>query len=144
ARIVLGFLAVSYRRAALFQVARDKVTAWMAQGEVDLDKFGQFTVSLDKPSVFLNLRHGQSFYVGPLPPMPAHRELAQAWGGELPRDCAVLPVRLKDRLVAVIYADGAKKGLGGIDLTQLQGLAASTAAALQRGILHKKKGEAGA
>ncbi|MFP5298944.1 MAG: hypothetical protein ACLGHL_08165, partial [Actinomycetota bacterium] len=43
-------------------------------------------------------------HVGPLPPMPAHRELAQAWGGELPRDCVLLPVRLKDRLVAVIYA----------------------------------------
>jgi hypothetical protein len=144
ARIVLGFLTSSYRRAALFQVARDKATAWMAQGEVDLDRFGKFAVSLEKPSVFLNLRHGQAFYVGPLPPMPAHRELAQAWGGELPRDCVVLPVRMKDRLVAVIYADGADKGLGGIDLTQLQSLAASTAAALQRGILHKKKGEAGA
>lgn len=144
ARIVLGFLGTSYRRAAMFQVARDKATAWLAQGDLDLDRFGRFAVSLDKPSVFLNLRHGQAFYVGPLPPMPAHRELAQAWGGELPRDCVVLPVRMKDRLVAVIYADGAKKGLGGIDLTQLQGLAASTAAALQRGILHKKKGEAGA
>jgi hypothetical protein len=144
ARTVLGFLTTSYRRAALFQVARDKATAWMAQGEIDLDRFGKFAVSLEKPSVFLNLRHGQAFYVGPLPPMPAHRELAQAWGGELPRDCVVLPVRMKDRLVAVIYADGAKKGLGGIDLTQLQSLAASTAAALQRGILHKKKGEAGA
>lgn len=144
ARTVLAFLAVSYRRAAMFQVARDKATAWMAQGDLDLGRFGKFAVSLDKPSVFLNLRHGQAFYVGPLPPMPAHRELAQAWGGELPRDCVVLPVRMKDRLVAVIYADGAKKGLGGIDLTQLQSLAASTAAALQRGILHKKKGEAGA
>jgi hypothetical protein len=144
ARIVLGFLTVSYRRAAMFQVARDKATAWIAQGEIDLDRFARFAVSLDKPSVFLNLRHGQAFHVGALPPMPAHRELAQAWGGELPRDCVVLPVRLKDRLVAVIYADGAKKGLGGIDLAQLQSLAASTSAALQRGILHKKKGEAGA
>lgn len=144
ARLVLGFLTTSYRRAALFQVARDKAIAWVAQGEVDLDKFSRFAVSLDKPSVFLNLRHGQAFHVGALPPMPAHRELAQSWGGELPRDCVVLPVRLKDRLVAVIYADGAKKGLGGIDLAQLQSLAASTSAALQRGILHKKKGEAGA
>lgn len=144
ARLIAGFLTTSYRRAALFQVVRDKATAWLAQGDIDTDKFGRFSVSLDKPSVFLNLRHGQAFHVGPLPPMPAHRELAQAWGGELPRDCVVLPVRMKDRLVAVIYADGAKKGLGGIDLAQLQGLAASAAAALQRGILHKKKGEAGA
>jgi hypothetical protein len=51
---------------------------------------------------------------------------------------------MKDRLVTVLYADGARKGLAGIDLPQMQRLASSTADALQRCILHKKKGEAGA
>lgn len=143
-RIVIAFLGRSYRRAALFQAAKDKVTAWMAQGDLDLGQFAKFSVSFDQPSVFLNLRQGTAFYVGPMPPMPAHRQLASSWGGDLPRDCVLLPVRMKDRLVAVIYADGAKKGLSGIDLPQLQRLAASTAAALQRGILHKKKSETGA
>jgi hypothetical protein len=143
-RIVLSFLSLHHRRAALFQVARDKVVAWMAQGDLDLSRFESYSVSFDQPSVFLNLRQGTTFYVGPMPPMPAHRQLASSWGGELPRDCVLLPVRMKDRLVSVIYADGAEKGLSGIDLTQLQRLASSTAAALQRCILHKKKGEAGA
>ena len=70
--------------------------------------------------------------------MPAHRELARAWGGELPRDCVMLPVRMRDRLVTVIYADGAKR----VDLAQLQRLAAATAAAFERCILLKKQGEA--
>jgi len=143
-RIVLSFLSKHHRRAALFQVARDKVVAWMAQGDLDLSRFESYSVSFDQPSVFLNLRQGTAFYVGPMPPMPAHRQLASSWGGELPRDCVLLPVRMKDRLVSVIYADGAEKGLSGIDLTQLQRLASSTATALQRCILHKKKGEAGA
>jgi hypothetical protein len=143
-RIVLAFLGKSYRRAALFQIGKDKVIAWMAQGELDLGRFEKFSISFDQPSVFLNLRQGTTFYVGPMPPMPAHRQLASSWGGELPRDCVLLPVRMRDRLVAVIYADGAKKGLSGIDLGQLQRLASSTAAALQRCILHKKKSETGA
>ena len=143
-RIVLAYLARNHRRAALFQVARDKVIAWMARGEMDLGRFEKFSVSFDQPSVFLNLRQGTAFYVGPMPPMPAHRQLASSWGGELPRDCVLLPVKMKDRLVAVIYADGPRKGLAGIDLSQLQRLAASTADALQRCILHKKKGEVGA
>jgi len=142
-RIVLAFLARNHRRAALFQVGRDKVTAWMARGDLDVSRFEKYSVSFDQPSVFLNLRQGTAFYVGPMPPMPAHRQLAGAWGGELPRDCVLLPVKMKDRLVAVIYADGDKKGLAGIDLVQLQRLASSTAAALQRCILHKKKSEAG-
>ena len=138
-QIVLGFLGRSHRRTALFQAGRDKITAWLAAGEgVDQDAFRKFSVGFDQPSVFLNLRQGSSLYLGPLPPMPAHRELARTWGGDLPRDCVMLPVRMKDRLVAVIYADGSKK----VDLELLQRLAVSTAVAFERCILHKKQGEA--
>lgn len=147
ARMALSFLAHSYRRAALFQAAKDKVSAWMGQGELDLPIFQKFSIGFDQPSLFLNLRNGSSLHMGPLPPMPAHRELARAWGGELPRDCVVLPVRIKDRLVAVLYADGGLKaakgpGIGGIELSHLQRLAASTGAALERCILHRKRAEA--
>ncbi len=149
ARTMLGFLARGYKRAALFQVTRDKVSAWMGHGEMDLPIFQKFSVALDQPSLFLNLRNGSGLHMGPLPPMPAHRDLARAWGGELPRDCVVLPVRVKDRLVAVLYADGAVResaakglGMGGIELSHLQRLAASAGAALERCILHRKRAEA--
>ncbi|MEA2559288.1 MAG: hypothetical protein QOH06_792 [Acidobacteriota bacterium] len=151
ARIALSFLARNYRRAALFQIGKDKVSAWMGQGELDLPIFQKFSVSLDQPSLFLNLRNGSSIHIGPLPPMPAHRELARAWGGELPKDAVALPVRINDRVVAVVYADGGLKagkggsgagGLGGMDLPHLQRLAAATGAALERCILHRKRAEA--
>jgi Type II secretion system (T2SS), protein E, N-terminal domain len=138
-RLVLSFLLRDHKRAALFQGGRDKVTAWQAQGEgIDPKLFQRYTVGFDQPSLFLNLRQGSGVYLGPLPPMPAHRELARCWGGELPRDCVMLPVRIKDRLVAVIYADGAKK----VDLVLLQRLATAASAALGRAILLKKQGEA--
>lgn len=145
ARLVLGFVARSYSRAALFQVAKDRISAWMGQGEMDLPIFQKFSVGFDQPSLFLNLRQGSSLYLGPLPPMPAHRELARAWGGELPKDCILLPVRVKDRLVAILYADGglkSGKGIGGIGLPQLQAVAAAAGAALERCILHRKRAEA--
>jgi hypothetical protein len=140
ARIVLGFVVRSYARAALFQVAKDKVSAWMGQGEMDLPIFQKFSAGFDQPSLFLNLRQGSSLYIGPLPPMPAHRELARAWGGELPKDCILLPVRVKDRLVAILYADGGLKS--GIGLPELQSVAAAAGAALERCILHRKRAEA--
>ncbi len=117
ARLLLAFLAGRYRRAALFQVARDASPAggWRATG-IDRDAFAAFSVGFDQPSIFLNLRHGSGIYLGPLPPMPAHRQLARTWGGDLPRDCVMLPVRIKDRLVMVIYADGADKGAPGLPL----------------------------
>lgn len=144
AHVLLEFLSRTYRHAALFQVMRDRVTAWMSYGDdIDQEAFGRYSVGFDQPSLFLNLRQGSGVYLGPLPPMPAHRELAGAWGGELPRDCVMLPVRVKDRLVTVVYADGATKGLSGVDLPQLQRLTASTAAAFERCILHKKRGGEG-
>jgi len=142
-RLVLGFLAHSFRRVALFQVARDHVSAWMARGDgIDQEAFGRYAVSFKQPSVFLNLQQGSGIHIGPLPPMTTHRELALCWGGGLPRDCVVLPVRLKDRLVSVLYMDGGSRGLGGIDLEQMHRLTAATAAAFERCILSKKRGYA--
>jgi len=142
-RLVLGFLAHSFRRVALFQVARDHVSAWMASGDgIDQEAFGRYAVSFKQPSVFLNLRQGSGIHIGPLPPMTTHRELALCWGGGLPRDCVMLPVRLKDRLVSVLYMDGGSRGLGGMDLEQMRRLTAATATAFERCILSKKRGYA--
>jgi hypothetical protein len=142
-RLLLGFLAHSFRRVALFQASRDRVTAWMARGDdIDQEAFARYAVSFDQPSVFLNLRQGSGIHIGPLPPMTTHRELALCWGGGLPRDCVMLPVRLRDRLVTVVYMDGGSRGLGGIDLEQMHRLTAAAAAAFERCILSKKRGYA--
>jgi hypothetical protein len=142
-RILLGFLARSFRRVALFQATREHVSAWMARGDgIDQEAFARYGVSFKEPSVFLNLRQGSGIHIGPLPPMATHRELALCWGGGLPRDCVVLPVRLMDRLVTVLYMDGGSRGLGGIDLEQMHRLTAATAAAFERCILGKKRGYA--
>lgn len=138
--IVLGFLARTYRRVALFRVTRDRVSGWMAKGPgVDAKAFANFSLGFDQPSLFLNLRQGSGLHLGALPPMPAHRELARTWGGDLPRDCVMLPVRLRDRMVTVIYADGAPRGVSGVDLAQMQRLGAATAAAYERCVLEKKR-----
>jgi len=139
-QILLGFLGRDHRRAALFQISRDRVSALKVHGTgIDRDAFAAFSIGFDQPSLFLNLRQSSSVYLGPLPPMPAHRQLARAWGGELPRDCIMLPVRIKDRLVMVIYADGATRGPVG--LPQIQRLAALATGAVERCILQRKRGE---
>jgi hypothetical protein len=143
--ILLGFLARHYRRVALFQVGRDRVTGWRAVGDgVVAEDFGRFTAAFDQPSIFLNLRQGSGLHLGPLAPMPVHRELARSWGGELPRECVMLPVRLRDRLVTVIYAERAEAGTGGLHLEELKRLTDQTAAAFERCILHKKQAGTGA
>ena len=140
ADVLLSLLGARYRRAALFQATRDRVTGWRAVGAgVDANAFSRFSVGFDRPSLFLNLRGGSGLHLGPLPPMPAHRELATAWGGELPRECVLLPVRLRDRLVAMIYADRAESGPAGFHLEELKRLTDATVAAFERCILYKKQ-----
>jgi hypothetical protein len=142
ARLLLGFLGRNHRRVALFQVSRDRVSAWRVQGTgIDRDAFAAFSIGFDQPSIFLNLRHGGGVYFGPLPPMPAHRQLARTWGGDLPRDCVILPVRIQDRLILILYADGAVKGP--VELPQMQRLLAATTSAVERCILtNRQRGEA--
>ncbi len=142
ARVLLGYLGRNHRRVALFQVSRDRVNAWKVQGTgIDRDAFAAFSVGFDQPSIFLNLRHGGGVYFGPLPPMPAHRQLARTWGGDLPRDCVILPVRIKDRLILILYADGAVKGP--VELPQMQRLLDAATAAVERCILtNRQRGEA--
>jgi hypothetical protein len=142
--LLLGFLGARYRRVALFQASRQGVSAWRAAGAgIDPQAFSSFAVGFDRPSIFLNLRGGSGLHLGPLAPMPAHRELAAAWGGELPRDCVMMPVRLRERLVAVLYADRAESGPAGLHLEELKRLTDATVAAFERCILHKKQGVRG-
>ncbi len=130
--ILLGFLGRVYRRG---------VAGWRIHGTgIDREAFAQYSVGFDQPSLFLNLRQGSSLYLGPLPPMPAHRQLARTWGGDLPRDCVMLPVRVKERMVLVLYADGATGGT--ISLPTIQQLTAAATAAVERCILARKHGEA--
>jgi hypothetical protein len=138
ARLLLGFLGRDHRRVAIFQVTRERINGWRVHGTgIDREAFAAFSIGFDQPSLFLNLRHGSSLYLGPLPPMPAHRQLARTWGGDLPRDCVMLPVRIKDRLLMVIYADGAAQGP--IELQSMQRLLDAPPAAVERCIVANRK-----
>jgi hypothetical protein len=138
ARLLLGFLGRDHRRTAIFQITRERVNGWRVHGTgIDREAFAAFSIGFDQPSLFLNLRHGSSLYLGPLPPMPAHRQLARTWGGDLPRDCVMLPVRIKDRLLMVIYADGAAQGP--IELQAMQRLLDAATAAVERCIVANRQ-----
>lgn len=139
-RLLVGFLGHMFERVAIFKVLRDRVEGWHGGGgALDLECLRAFSAGFDQPSVFLNLRQGGGFYLGRLGPMAVHKTLARCWGGALPRECLLLPVRIRGRLVTVVYADREPDDLGPVDLEALVALAASAAEAYERCILRKKK-----
>ena len=136
----LASLSNRFPKAAIFVARRQGVAGWAASGDrVDAPALRRLELLWTEPSIFLNVRLSRSFYLGPLPPLPRHNELASAVGG-WPAECLVQPVLMKDKTVAFFYAECAPgEGATPADLTWAREIAVATAAALAASIRLKKK-----
>ncbi|HEX2254365.1 MAG TPA: GAF domain-containing protein [Thermoanaerobaculia bacterium] len=143
-QLLLAFFGHHFDRVVLLGVRREATTGWLATGEgLDRRRLETLSIPFDRPSIFLNLRQGSAFHLGPLPPLPAHRPLVALLGGDQPRECLLLPVRLGGRLVAALYADRGGDRLAGLDLESLRRLTELAGAALERAILLKRREKSG-
>jgi hypothetical protein len=141
-RLVVDFLRQELDRVILFAVRRDETRGWVGDGDdLSAARIAAVAVPFGKPSIFLNLRQGSAFHLGPLPALPAHRPLVELLGGEPPEECLLLPVRIGERMVAVLYGDRGGEHLGSIDLEALRRLADAFADALERCILLKRQAQ---
>ena len=138
---VLAALVRRFPSAAIFSSRSEGVTGWDAAGkDVNPSALRSFSVSWNEPSVFLTARISRDFYVGPLPSLPRHDQLAAALGG-WPREGIVLPVFIGEKPVAFLYASSPSPGaFSAWDLAFIRRLcdAASTAFA---NAIRLKKGE---
>ncbi len=136
---ILRFLGQSFSRCAIFAVRNEGVRGWLHHGEgFDSALFRDLDIKLDQPSAFLGLIKGAEFFLGPLAPMPAHRELARCWGGELPQQCLMMPIRLRGRLVSILYGDRGALGVQGVQIEEIKELAEKAAIAFELCILRRK------
>jgi hypothetical protein len=139
AHAALSFLSRRFQRNLLFMVRGNTVAAWMGGGEgVDQRAFGDVEIGFDEPSLFLNLREGSPFYRGPLPRLDTHQRLVRVWGGKYPKECLLLPVRIKKRLVAIVYCDGGHGDLSGVDVGELQQMTALMARGFESFLVKRK------
>lgn len=138
-RALLSLAEQLFERTALLAVFKDHVEGWMADPQADSVRFERFRAPLDRPSVFLNLKTGIPYHLGPLPDSPIHRSLLRCWDGEMPAGALLVPVRLSGRLVAVLYGDRRGEPLGQVPTDRFRTLAEHAARALERCILLKKK-----
>ncbi len=136
----LRAMARRFRASAVFVARPEGAVGRVGAGErVDVEALRGLEIPWAEPSIFLNVRMSRSFYLGPLPPLPRHDELAAALGG-WPAECIVQPVLMRDKVVAFLYAEcvGAQAATPA-DLTYLRELAGAAAASLAASIRLKKK-----
>lgn len=135
----IAALATRFDKAALFAVRPDGVAGWAAGGKVDARAVRAIELPWTDPSVFLNVRLSRSFYLGPLLRLPRHEALAEAAGG-WPEECVVVPVLIRDKPVAFLYAEAApERGVTPMDLVYLRELAEAVGASFAESIRLRKK-----
>lgn len=139
-RALLSLLQTVFVRGALLAVLSDRVEGWMADESADTARFEALRLPLDQPSVFLNLKAGLPYHLGPLAPGPVHDALLASWAdAPRPEHALLVPVRLGGRPVVVLYGDLGKRPPGDVPLERFSALAERAADALKRCILLKKK-----
>ena len=138
-RALLGFLGQEFLRVLVFRVGKGRVRGWMGRSPA-LDEYGfrNWTVGFDEPSVFLNLRQGAEFFLGKLPAMAAHERLLKCWRGSFDTECAVFPIKVRDRLICAIYGDRDSLGLAGLEVPTIQRLTGKAAIAFEMLLMQRK------
>ncbi len=133
--------AEPYLRRRLMLIARnDHLAGWRGEGEgVDPENVRAIEIGDHEPSVFLGLRGADSFWLGALPNLPPNAILIHGLGGStFPRDCLVLPVALRSRVVCYLYGDNLGESVVGAPLPELRRLAAKAGLAFEVYLLKNK------
>ena len=98
----------------------------------------QPVVPLGEPSVFVGLTTGTEFWLGPIPEMPRNLEFIAGLGGRAPRDCFILPVKVRDKTVCFLYFDNIDESVSGLPMADFRRLAAKASLAFQVYLLKSK------
>ncbi|MCP4898458.1 MAG: hypothetical protein GY906_15900 [bacterium] len=136
---LLHFCEPYLRRRMLLIVRKDQIIGWRGEGEgVEEAAIRAISIPQEEPSIFSGISQGQAFWLGPLPSMPRNLDLLLGLGGEEPRDCVVLPVSLRSKVVCFLYGDNGGDGVGGVPVAELRRLMAKASLAFQVYILKSK------
>ena len=136
---ILGFCAPIFQRRMMLVQRGSTIMGWRGEGAgVDQRAVRAISIPVDEPSVFSGLLQGVDFWLGPLPSMPHNADLTMALGGPTPKDCYVMPVKVRDRVVCFLYGDNQERGVGGVPLAELKRLAGKAGLAFQVYLLKGK------
>ena len=111
AAAVLDYVALMMRRAAFFVMKKSILIGHDARGtDLDPSTVKKLVINVEAPSLFRDVIASRLPYRGPLPETPANRAFAHALGG-VSSEVLVMPIAVRDRVIAVLFADGAAQPL---------------------------------
>ena len=139
AEALFAFCANRASRCGLFAVGRDVVRGIAGRGRAfESEALRKFSVPAGSGTVFDSALQSRDFYFGVVPGLPANRDLYTALGGRLPSNVMLLPVLVKERIVALLYLDNESEPLSRPDIPLMRRVAAKASLAFELVLLRNK------
>jgi hypothetical protein len=127
-------------RAILLTSGHDGILGWTARGSgLSRDKVSGIAIPWGEPSIFAFVKLSGSPHRGAVSRILVPPKLAALLGDKAAASCAVFPVRIKDRLVAFLYADRLGAPLSDEDFRGLEIAASALGSSLARLLLDLRK-----
>ncbi|MGE5894206.1 MAG: hypothetical protein ACM34I_09145 [bacterium] len=120
-------------RTIAFIIKEDHLEGWRSR-HVKVD---DFSIDIESGSVVGEVIAKKNFHRGPIPSVQGNTTLIALLGGT-PQDCVIIPVGIKDRIIALFYADNGNDRVLSGNLTYLNGLAQLASLAFERLILRNR------
>lgn len=121
------------RRVAIFVNKNEQFHGWKAQG---LDVEGM-KIHVGTPSIFTEVVNRKAYYRGPLLGISGNRPLIDALSGT-PQDCILIPIQIREKIVALLYADNGNAAVLDSTLMYLHTLAKLASLAFEIVIIRSK------
>ena len=140
AEAALDALALRFPRVLLLMSAQESVQGWTARGgRLTRSRVEKVRIPWGEPSIFAFVKLSGSPHRGGLSRILMPAALTELLGERATASCAVYPVRIKDRLVAFLYADRAGAPLSADDYRALEVAASSLGSSLARLLMELRK-----
>lgn len=134
---IIGILLNESRRiasrAAVFILKGDALIGWKARG-IEVEKFN---TSVAPNSVFSDVVAKKTYYRGPLLKVPGNEPMISLLSGA-PQDCLIIPINIRDKVIALLYADNGNSSVLSASLTYFDTLVTMASLGFEIVILRKK------
>lgn len=120
-------------RVGVFILKENSFSGWQAKGFA-LDNIKVVT---DSPSIFSDVLNRKSYYRGPLLKIPGNESLIKALSGN-PQDCVLIPVHIREKIIALLYADNGNASVMDASLGYIHSLVTMASISFEIIILRNK------
>ena len=120
-------------RAAIFILKGDSATGWKARG-MDAENV---EIKIAPASIFSDVINKKNYYRGPLLKIPGNETLISLLSGT-PQDCCMIPIQLRDRIIAVLYVDNGNTSVMDAGLNYIHTLVTMASYSFEISILRRK------